>query len=165
MHTDGLAAGDDLMKVQLLTEGKVAQVYPLIQLLQPKLSLEAWHRFTAAHLGDGDIVERGILTVEDDRGTVFAMLTYAIDPDLSHGRALVAKDLIAVTPLDKFKRAAISALFEAVENLAKEKHCWAVHTRISEAEARKEEDALRLSLLEEGHAVDHVVLCKPLSEP
>ena len=151
------------MRVQLLTEAKVAQVYPLIQLLQPKLSLEAWHRFTVEHLGGGDIGERGILTVEDDRGYICAMLSYAIDPDLSHGRAMLAKDLIAVTPLDKSRRAAISALIQAIEELAREKRCLAVHTRLSHCAPEAQEDAVCVSLFDRGHAVDHVVLCKTLT--
>jgi len=152
------------MRVKLLTEAKTAQAYPLVQLLQPNLSLEAWDQFTASHFGTIEAGERGIFTVEDDRGCILALLAYTIDPDLCHRRVLIVKDVIAVTPLDRLKELALSALFEAIEDLAKEKRCLAVRTRIIESESRGKAEALRVSLLSQGHEHDHVVLRKTLAD-
>lgn len=150
------------MRVQQLTEGKIVQAFPLVQFLKPGLSLEDWLQFTAAHLNTEKVGERGILTVEDDRGYIVAMLAYSVDPDLSHGRALVAKDVIAVTSLDKWRKSAISALFGTLEEIAREMRCMAVHTRMSGHEQKSQTDSLHVSLLSSGHAVDHMVLCKTL---
>ena len=106
--------------------------------------------------------DRGILTVEDDRGLILAMLAYSVDLDLFHGRILAAKDVIAVTSLDKSRKAAISVLYAALEELAKEKRCIAVHTRVSADKPEAKKDSLHGSLLSSGHAVDHFVFCKIL---
>ncbi len=153
------------MRVQQLTEGKISQAYPLVQYQRPDVSQDAWHKFTLAHLSRderGDAGDRGILTTEDDRGYIFAMLTYAMIPDLHHGRALVAQDVIAVTPLDRFNRLAIAAMFQSLEDLAREKQCAVVHTKVSGFSPGGQMEKFFDSLLNNGHEVDHLVLCKTL---
>ena len=155
------------MRVQLLTEGKVTQAYPLVQLRQPDLTQEDWHRFTAYHLDSnpqGKPDERGILTAEDDRGYIIAMLVYTTVPDLRHGSAMIAHDVIAVTVLDRFRKVVISALFHALEVLARQKQCVAVRTRVGGLGDGRQQSALYDSLLNRGHAFDHLVSGKTLEE-
>jgi len=153
------------MRVQRLTESTVSQAFPLVQYRRPDMSHDAWAEFTSAHLGCGEgqgLGDRGILTAVDEQGYIFAMLSYAMVPDLHHGRALIAQDVIAVTPLDGHNKVAIAALFEALEQLARTKHCSVLHTRVNGLEAEKHGDALFASLLDSGHELHHLVLCKAL---
>ncbi len=153
------------MRVQLLTEGKSAQVYPLVQLRRPNLSQDEWHRFTAAYLEPdtkSEPGERGILTAEDDRGYIFAMLAFTMVIDLRHGRVLIAQDVVAVTVLDRFRKVVISELFHALEDLARQKQCVAVRTWVGGLESGRQKSALYDSLLNRGHEIDQLVLCKTL---
>ncbi|HIC79849.1 MAG TPA: hypothetical protein EYP07_02635 [Kiloniellaceae bacterium] len=150
------------MRVLPLTEAKVSQAYPLAQLRHPRLSLEAWTQFAASHVTPALPLERGILTAEDERGTIYALLAYTIDPDLDHGRALIAREMIAAAPLRRTCSMMVAALVQETERLAREKHCMALRTHLGTMGQRRPERALQAPLLADGHAPDHVMLCKTL---
>ncbi|WP_420346357.1 hypothetical protein [Pelagibius sp.] len=150
------------MRVLPLTNGKISQAYPLAQLSHPQLSLEAWTQFAALHLAPALPLERGILTAEDDQGTIYALLAYTIDPDLDHGRALIAREVIAAAPLHCTRSTAVAALVQATERLAREKRCMALKTHFGAGGEGHPERSLHAPLLAAGHAPDHVMLCKTL---
>ena len=66
--------------------------------------------------------------------------------------------------LGKYNKLAIAAMFQSLEKLAREKQCAAVHTRVSGFNPGGLKERFFDSLLDNGHAIDHLVLCKTLEQ-
>lgn len=152
------------MRVRALTDDKVAQVYPLIQLVRPDLSLDGWRSLALDHIQSARTIDNGVLTVENDRGYVLGFILYTIYADLRHGRTLMAKDAVVCTALRRTKEAAFAALLERLETLAQEKQCTAIHTCLLDSEADIAEAGFHDSLNKHGHRLDHFMFCKSLAE-
>lgn len=152
------------LKTRPLNAERVIQAFPLIQTALPGVTLAAWCDFAAALMSGGDAREGGILAVTDERDTIFGLCSYRLVPDLVHGRLLDAGHFLALDLFDR--RPAAEALAAAIEALARERGCTAVHTHLPH---RNSNDAptepgrgLSGLLAARGHRVESLGLCKRL---
>ncbi len=108
--------GAALRTAQLASE-RVVQAYPLIREVAPNLSLAEWVDFArplSAQKGDTGGC-RGIIIAERSR-YIRGLFIYEVNPELSHGRTLFARNIIV---LDLVQRDAVAeALVDAMERLA-----------------------------------------------
>lgn len=149
-----------------LAAERIAQAFPLVQTSLPEVTLEAWCDFATALLsggGPGDISQGGILAVMDARDTIAGLCAYHVVPDLVHGRLLAVEHFLAFDLLDR--RAVAHALAQAVEILARERRCGAIHTSLPRAANADPVNGggLLEVLSTRGHRVESLGLCKRLS--
>lgn len=124
--------------VRRLTGRDVLRAFPLARLAAGHLTLAAWRRFTAA-LGAGSRkstarAERGLLGVEDQRGYLHALCSFAVEPDLRTGRRLTIDNLVALDLIDGDIPA--QALVGALDKLARELDCPGYVVHLPEAASR-----------------------------
>ncbi len=153
------------LKIRPLSAERVSQAFPLIQTALPEVTLAAWRDFAAALMSGGDAPggarEGGILAVTDERDYIAGLCSYRVAPDLVHGRLLDADHFLAFDLLDR--RPVAEALAEALEALARERGCRAVHTRLPhKITAPDPGHGLSGLLAARGHRVESLGLCKRL---
>ena len=84
---------DDLFEATTILPEQARQVYPLVRLFHPAMSLDQWLAFSRwwarmpPHQG-------GLLAIKDRRGYVHAIFSYRVDFHLRHGPVLRLSDLI-----------------------------------------------------------------------
>ena len=145
--------------VKHLSARKVAQAYPLVQSASGDLALEKWRSYAGTRTAPGGVIPDGgggVISVESDQGYIHGLFDYRIDVDLHCGRTLVCENVVALDLLNA--KPVLAALFDAMDSLAKEHRCQAVHVSVPQADT-----ALVQSLRDVGHAVRSVGLCKRLS--
>ena len=104
----------------------------------------------------------GILVVLSELDYIAGLSIYRVDNDLQHGCALSADQFLA---LDLFDReAVVHALAEALEAVARDNGCAALHTVLPERTVKgpASVDGLMAMLYALGHRVETVRLCKRL---
>ena len=149
-----------------LSAERIAQAFPLIQTALPEVTLAAWRDFAAALMSGGnargDAWEGGILAVTDGRDYIAGLCSYRVVPDLVHGRLLDAGHFLAFDLLDR--RPVAEALAEALEALARERGCTAVHTHLPHRNGAPPDpdDGMSRLLAARGHRVESLGLCKRL---
>lgn len=146
--------------VKHLSARKVAQAYPLVQSASSDLSLEKWRSYVAARSAPGGVIPHGgagVVSVENAQGYIHGLFDYRIDVDLGCGRTLVCENVVAFDLLNA--KPVLAALFDAMDSLAKEHRCQAVHVSVAQSHT-----ALVQSLEDAGYSVRSVGLCKRLSE-
>lgn len=150
------------LKIRPLSAERVSQAFPLIQTALPEVTLAAWRDFAAVLMSGGDAREGGILAVTDGRNTIVGLCSYRLVPDLVHGRLLDADHFLAFDLLDR--RPVAEALAEALEALARERGCTAVHTHLPQRNDAPTEPGTGLTglLAARGHRVESLGLCKRL---
>ncbi len=162
------------LKIRPLSAESVTQAFALIQTALPEVTLAAWRDFAAALMSDtdargdtrgevrGDAREGGILAVTDGRNYIAGLCSYRVVPDLVHGRLLDAGHFLAFDLLDR--RPVAEALAAAVEALAREHGCSAVHTHLPQGNGAPPDPDNSLSKLfaARGHRVESLGLCKRL---
>ena len=146
-----------------LSAARVIQAFPLIQTALPGVTLAAWRDFAAA-LGDarGGAREGGILAVTDGSDYIAGLCSYRLIPDLVHGRLLDVGHFLAFDLLDR--RPVAEALADAIESLARERGCTAVHTHLPPGNGAPPDPGSGLSglLAARGYRVESLDLCKRL---
>ncbi len=158
------------LKIRPLSAERVTQAFPLIQTALPEVTLAAWRDYAAALMsgtharGDarGDAREGGILAVTDGRNYIAGLCSYRVVPDLVHGRLLDTGHFLAFDMLDR--RPVAEALAAALEALARERGCSAVHTRLPHSNTAPPGpgDGLSGLLAARGHRIESLGLCKRL---
>ena len=148
------------LKAQPLTPECIAQAYPLVQATFPKVSLDDWMSFARALVLHRDRPETGIISIVSEQGYIAGLSSYRVDHSLIHGQSLTAEHFIAIDMFDR--RAVVHALAEAVEALAHEHRCRAVHMNLLEKNSASDKDGMASTLTQRGHRVEAVRLCKVL---
>ncbi len=162
------------LSTQPLSAESVTQAFALIQTALPEVTLAAWRDFAAAMLSSradpGGTVDDaqggawgcGILAVTDGCNYIAGLCSYRLVPDLVHGRLLDAGHFLAFDLLDR--RPVVEALAKALEAVARECGCTAVHTHLPYRNGAPTEPADGLSglLAARGHRVESLGLCKRL---
>lgn len=151
------------LTIHHLTPGRIGQAFALIQAVMPGVGLEDWQRFAAPLVDPQARAQGGILTVVSEQAYIAGLSIYRIEPDLQHGPALVADHF---TALDLFDRqAVVHALAGALEDLARERGCTAIHTNVRERTAPRRDDGggLVSALCSRGHQIESLRLCKILA--
>ncbi len=151
------------LQVKQLTADRLQQAFPLLQSLDPGLSLDRWLAYARSLVGapccsEGP-QESGVMSIENEQGYITALFTYRCFEDLRHGRLLTAENFVALDLLDP--ETCAHALSEALEHLAAHLSCDAVHSLISESEARGAGAGVMASVLKaRGHLDRGRLLCK-----
>jgi hypothetical protein len=154
-----------------LSAARVIQAFPLIQTALPEVTLAAWRDFAATLMStrnaqgnaQGDVQEGGILAVTNEHDYIAGLCSYRVVPDLVHGRLLDASSFLAFGLLDR--RPVAEALAVAVEALARERGCTAVHTHLPHRNDAPPGPATGLSELfaARGYRIESWDLCKRLA--
>ena len=153
------------LTIHPLTRDRIGQAFPLIQAAMPDVALEDWRSFAMPLVQPQGQPMAGILTVMSEQDYIAGLSIYRIELDLQHGPALVADHFMA---LDLFDRpAVVHALAGALEDLARERGCTAIHTNIPERAAlqREHDGGLVSTLRSRGHRIESLRLCKILDRP
>lgn len=160
---------DDSFIAKPLGQRQIDQAYPLVRAIAPDLAVERWRAFATAHIGSAESPAgsaTGIMTVQNARGYIHGLFSYAIEEHLRHGRILAVENFVV---LDLFDMAgAAEALLHAMEGQARALGCSAIHTTLPETYADfggKGPDSGKSVLScfrNEGHRTETLRLCKPL---
>ncbi len=154
------------LKIRPLSVESVNQAFALIQTALPEVTLAAWRDFAAALMSDtdtrGDTRGGGILAVTDGSNYIAGLCSYRVVPDLVHGRLLDAGHFLAFGLLDR--RPVAEALAAAVEALARERGCTAVHAHLPHGNDAPPGPSSGLSglLAARGYQIEKLELCKRL---
>jgi GNAT superfamily N-acetyltransferase len=156
------------LTTQPLSAARVIQAFPLIQTALPGVTLAAWRDFAAAQIHGGNTragdQEGGILAVTDRRGYIAGLCSYRLVPDLVHGRLLDTGHFLAFDLLER--QPVAEALVAALEALARERGCTAVHTHLPRGDGDSAPPGpgrgLSGLLAARGYRVESWDLCKRL---
>lgn len=145
------------LTIEPMRAERIAQAFPLIQLVRPDLSREEWQNYAEQILTEPG---SGIVLLTDARDLILGLFVWRISLDPGHGRTLNCEDFVAADIVDP--RRVAEALADGLEETARAQNCTAVHTCISATSgggARRLVDCLRGL----GHHMESFQLCKTLS--
>jgi hypothetical protein len=116
----------------------VLRAYPLARLAAGHLTLAAWLRYAEAMGAEPPGMRRkhrrtaraetGLLAIEDRRGYLRALCSYAVRPDLAAGRRLDVDNIVALGLIDSEGPA--GEMLGSIERLARELDCPAFAIRL-----------------------------------
>lgn len=149
------------LETRPLTPERVAQAFPLIQAAFPAVSLEDWRDFATPLAQAPGPADGGIITVVSEQGYIVGLCCYRVAQDLRHGAVLLADHFLV---LDLFgQKAVVRALADAVDSLARERRCTAIHTSLPETGVKGADSWLVQILRSRGHRVESLRMCKLLA--
>ncbi len=147
-----------------LAPERVDDVFPVARAAVPGLTLERWRGFARLALMPAAATASGILVVENARGYIQGFCTYRLQHDIRHGTTMAVDDLVAIDLLDSAPIAA--ALLEALEARARATDCDVLQLHVpDQATSSAAASGLYEYLRQSGHAVDAVLLAKPMDRP
>lgn len=151
--------------VKFLPMDKVPQAFPVMQNLVG-LSLDRWQRYARSRVEAENSLpgSTGIVAIENQQGYIHGLFGYRVDMDLRCGQVLLCEYLVALGLFDA--AAVLDVLVEAMESLARDKRCGAIHVRVPQppAQANDHVDGRLIETLRcSGHAVETLELCRPLA--
>lgn len=147
---------------------QIDQAYPLVCVAAPGLPVERWRAFAAAVLdangeaGGTPMPRAGIMTVQNARGYLHGLFSYAIEQHLRHGRVMTVDNFVV---LDLFDVTGVAGtLLEAMEELARDLGCTAIHTALPErvVVGGSTDNLIADCFSRGGHRRETVRLCKNL---
>ncbi|CAO3416355.1 hypothetical protein [Azospirillum doebereinerae] len=159
---------DDCFIAKPLGRRQIDQAYPLVCVAAPGLAVEQWRAFAAAVLGingeaGGPSAPRtGIMTVQNARGYLHGLFSYAIEEHLRHGRVMTVDNFVV---LDLFDVPGVAGtLLDAMDGLARGLGCAAIHTALPEHCTLDWTPNNRIAdcFIRDGHRRETVRLCKNL---
>ncbi len=118
----------------------VLRAFPLARLAAGHLTLPAWLRYAEAMGAEppgarrtrpraaGTKAERGLLALEDKRGYLQALCSFAVRPDLAAGRRLDVDNIVTLGLIDSESPA--GEMVGSIEKLARELDCPAFAIRL-----------------------------------
>ena len=153
---------DDSFIAKPLGQRQIDQAYPLVRAVAPDLPVERWRAFAAALIGtlDTPAPPTGIMTVQNARGYLHGLFSYAIEEHLRHGRILAVENFVVLDLFDTSGPA--EALLRSMEVLARGLGCTAIHTTLPEGAAGRPDTPLLACFRNEGHRTETLRMCKPL---
>lgn len=113
-------------RVVVLAGRDVLRAFPLARLAAGHLTLATWQRFARAmgvrrsHRAAA-APKKGLLAVEDQRGLIQALCSFAVQPDLQVGCRLDIDNFVAIDLIDNAGPSAV--LVQAIEALARSLDC------------------------------------------
>jgi hypothetical protein len=149
------------LETRPLTPGRVAQAFPLIQIAFPALSLQDWQYFATPLASAQGQADGGIITVVSEQEYINGLCCYRVTQDLQHGAVLMADLFMILDLVDQM--AVVHALADAVESLARERRCTAIHTSLPETGVKGADDWLVQFLRSRSHRVESLRMCKLLA--
>ena len=149
------------LETRPLTPERIAQAFPLIQTAYPVVSLEDWRDFATPLASAQGPADGGIITVVNEQGYIVGLCCYLDTQDLRHGAVLLANHFLILDLFDQ--QAVVRALADALESLARERRCTAIHTSVPETGVKRADDWLVRILRSRGHRVESLRMCKLLA--
>ncbi len=149
------------LETRSLTPERVAQAFPLIQTAFPAVSLEDWRDFATPLARAQGPADGGIITVVSEQGYIVGLCCYRVAQDFQHGAVLMADYFLILDLFDQ--NAVVRALADAVESLARERRCTAIHTSLPETGVKGTNNWLARILRSRGHRVESLRMCKLLA--
>lgn len=153
-----------------LPHRQVDQAFPLVQLAAPGLTLDRWRAYAAALVGAGNghghrPQPQGIVTAQDAKGYIHGLFCYAVQDDLSLGRALGVQHFVVGSLFDP--RGVADTLLDCMESIARELECTAIHADLSRIQASPARchDLFVERFESHGHRPDGVRFSKRLPRP
>ncbi|MCG5243856.1 hypothetical protein ACIU1J_12940 [Azospirillum doebereinerae] len=159
---------DDCFIAKPLGRRQIDQAYPLVCVAAPGLAVEQWRAFAAAVLdiggeaGGAPAPRTGIMTVQNARGYLHGLFSYAIEEHLRHGRVMTVDNFVV---LDLFDVPGVAGtLLDAMDGLARGLGCAAIHTALPERgiSDRTTDNRIADCFIRGGHRRETVLLCKNL---
>ncbi len=155
---------DDSFIAKPLGRRQIDQAYPLVCTIAPGLAVEQWRAFAAAVLEAGGATDArsGIMTVQNARGYLHGLFSYAIGEHLRHGRVMTVENFVV---LDLFDLPGVAGtLVEAMDGLARGFGCTAIHTSLPERCIFDDtaNNPIADCFFRQGHRRETIRLCKAL---
>jgi len=148
---------NDFITAARLDPDQVRMAYPIVRSLLPALESGEWERLAARLIGSGTSEDHGIIAARNEAGYFAGLCFYEVERDAT-GARLVAHHFVA---FDVTNRAPVAAaLLDAVEKVAGELGCVAIHTCV----AASQQNILQ-RFRHSGYAPQEVVLCKKIAAP
>lgn len=144
-----------------LTKNRIGQAYPIIQMVMPDLTFEAWRRFAESLIAE-DACQAGIVTVDNEQGYIVGIAAYRLEQDL-RGSCTLLIDHVAAVDLVRREEVA-QALVTELEHLALRNGCSAVDTRLPGHGAKPTANWLVELMRARGHDVSQLLLHKSLAK-
>ncbi len=148
-------------KTRLLAPDGIARAFPLIQVAFPKVTLKDWCDFASPLVRAKGRPASGIITVISEQDYIAGLCCYRVEHELRHGPTVMADHFLAFDLFDR--RPVIHALAAALESLARERLCTAVHTNLLETGPKSREGWLVRLLRSRGHRIESLRMCKLLA--
>lgn len=156
---DGIAVR--ILETRPLTPERIAQAFPLIQTAFPAVGLEDWRDFATPLASAKGPADGGIIIAVSEQGYIVGLCCYRVARDLQHGAVLMADPFVALDLYDP--QAVVRALADAVESLARERRCTAIHTSPSGTGVKGADAWLIRILRNRGHRFESLMMCKLLA--
>lgn len=156
---------DDGFIAKPLEKRQIDQAFPVVRAILPDLGVERWRAFAAAMISVGDTMggpRTGIMTVQNGRGYIHGLFSYAVEENLHHGRILAVDNFIVHDLFDLPGTATV--LLRAMDGIARGLGCSAIHTSLPKPYSSQANDCgpVMNCFREEGHAQETLRLCKSL---
>ena len=149
------------LKIASLSADRISMAFPVVQTAFPHLTLDGWQDFAAAMTNSEGQNDNGILQAENDRGVILGLSAFRLARDLQHGTMLTAENLIAIDIVNR--ESVARALIEALEELAKLRHCTVIHATVFDKSASQSKSWLVGMLTARAYEIEGLRLCKSLS--
>ncbi len=149
------------LKTRPLAPDGIAQAFPLIQMAFPEVTLEEWRDFASPMIRAKGRPVSGIITVISEQDYIVGLCCYRVEHELQHGPTLMADHFLAFDLFDR--QSVFHALAAALESLARERLCTAVHTNLLATGPKSREGWLVRLLCSRGHRIESLRMCKLLA--
>jgi hypothetical protein len=149
------------LKTRPLAPDGIAQAFPLIQMAFPEVTLEEWRDFASPMIRAKGRPASGIITVISEQDYIVGLCCYRVEHELQHGPTLMADHFLAFDLFDR--QSVFHALAAALESLARERLCTAVHTNLLATGPKSREGWLVRLLCSRGHRIESLRMCKLLA--
>lgn len=150
------------LRLEPLTPEKVARAYALVQLVASNVSLAAWRKFAHRRISSMKPPIGGIHTVQDRRGNILGLASYAAADDLNDVRTLTVDHLVVIGTTERQGDAVLSALLDAMETIAVSYGCGAIQVKLAASGSATIDQHARWLLETAGHSERYVLLAKAL---
>jgi hypothetical protein len=139
------------LTVEILHEGDIARVFPLVQLLRKDLSLDEWMSHARNILDGPTRRAQGILAARDPHDVILGLLQYEIRMRLDGIRYMVGTSILTYGLFHKHRQQVAINLIGALEALARERRCQFLQTEVTDRGGVDRHDGLGFLLETSGH--------------
>ena len=155
-----------MLRARELTADRMAQAFPLVQLVNPNLSFDGWQRYAEYRTQAVVRAPSGMLLIEDGSEHIAGLFGYLIDLNLQHGRVLVARDLVTLGLFEHQRCQTVRVIVETLDDLAEAHSCTAIHTLTANPLSCEDTSGPFVDLFAAaGHRAEPWGFCKLLAPP
>ena len=119
--------------LELLTDERGSEAFPLVQASHPDLQLPAWQAFVRFYNSQAPVSHTGVMAMRDGRDGICGVFAYRVEQELRNGLTFSIQLFVASDILNS--RSIVRALVEGAEASASKLGCQAVEVRTSNDQA------------------------------